>query len=180
MNTKLIKRILFGLFLTLAVVLARLIPHPPNFTPLLAMTIFCAVSVEDKKWALLMPLIAMGISDIALGWHPSMVFVYGAIIIIGALSIFLCKSQKISSISMTTLISPLIFYGVTNFGVWAVTSMYSKTVLGLYMSYIAGLPFLKVSMNSTIFFSCLLFVPFFIVKHSKTRDKASKGFVLIP
>lgn len=179
MNTKLVKRILFGLTLTLAVVLARLIPHAPNFTPLLAMTIFCAVSVEDKKWGLLMPLIAMGISDIFLGWHASMIFVYGAIILVGVLSIFLCKSQKISSVAMATLISPLVFYGVTNFGVWAVTSMYSKTFIGLYMSYIAGLPFLKVSMSSTVLFSCILFVPFFMLKQSNIREKLSERFVLI-
>ncbi|MBC8101141.1 MAG: hypothetical protein H7Z41_00955, partial [Cytophagales bacterium] len=67
--------------------LSRLLPHPPNFTPVAAMALFGAAMLPDKRLALLAPLAALLLSDLFLGFYgwEGMASVYGATLLVGLL-----------------------------------------------------------------------------------------------
>jgi len=136
---------------------SRLIPHPPNFTPLGAMALLAGASMRDIRFALLIPFIAMLLSDSILGFHSSMVFVYGAVGLIVIGSHCLLKRLSIVSIGLATVISAIAFFIITNFGAWLSHDMYSHTVTGLGEAYIAGIPFFKNTLISNILFTSVGF-----------------------
>ena len=135
----------------------RIIPHPPNFTPIIAMGLFGGVYLNDKGWALLLPVCAMLLADIFLGFHGTMIWVYGSLIII-TITGFLLKSRlTFNKGAIATIGGSLIFFLVTNFGVWASGSFYPKNVDGLISCYIAGIPFFGNTLGGSIFYSSLMF-----------------------
>ena len=102
----LISIILFAIF-------SRFIPHPPNFTPITAIALLSSKGFTNRWIILLIPMISLFISDLFLGLHDSIPFVYGAFILITLLGM----SAKKIEIS-TVLMSSTIFFLVSNFGVW--------------------------------------------------------------
>jgi hypothetical protein len=87
-----------------------------------------------------------------------MVFVYGAYVIIGLISPIVMNKLNTKSVLMTSLISPSIFYIISNFGVWAIGSTYTMDLQGLISCYVAGIPFFDETLLSTIIFSITIFV----------------------
>lgn len=144
-----------GLMLLLA--LSRLIPHPPNFTPLGAMAILAGAAMKDLRLAMLAPLIAMGVSDALLGFHTSLLFVYGAVVMMVVMSRFLLQSVTTMRIVVAALASAILFFMVTNFGAWLSHDMYAKTWSGLGQAYIAGIPFFRNTLLSNLFFTAISF-----------------------
>jgi hypothetical protein len=145
------REIVVLLFVLLAVVV-RLIPHPPNFTPVTALAIFGATTFNNKTLGVILPLIAMGISDIVLGFSSISFWVYASFISISLLSIY-WKSIKIQHV----LISSILFFIVTNFGVWLMG--YPKTLEGFILCYVMAIPFFMNSIIGDLFFT-------FVLKHS--------------
>jgi hypothetical protein len=131
--------------------LLRIVPHPPNVAPITGIALLSGAKLFGlSRFAL--PLSVMLVSDIFLGFHDTIVFVYGSFILITLMgSLFLRKKDSFLNIAGTALLSSLLFYLVTNFGVWFSTDMYPKTLDGLIQSYIMGLPFFK----NTIIGDCL-------------------------
>ncbi len=138
--------------------LSRLVPHPPNFTPVAAVALFAAAYFPSKWAAFLVPLLALFVSDLALeattrwgiydgwlarshGFHASMGFVYAAMALIGCLGLLLRRKKTLLTVSGAVLAGSILFFVVTNFAVWALTSMYPRTGAGLLTCYLAGLPF---------------------------------------
>ena len=130
-------------------ILLRLVPHPPNFAPITALALFSGVNFKNKFIGVTFPLIAMFISDIFLGFSFITFWVYGAFLVISIISTFLSKI-KISNI----LVGSLIFFIISNFGVWVLG--YPKTLEGLILCYTMAIPFFGYSILGDLFFSYLL------------------------
>ena len=136
---------------------SRLIPHAPNFTPLGAMALLAGACVKDLRVSLLIPMIAMLLSDAIIGFHSSMIFVYGAVALIVIGSHFWLTQLSLVSITLASIISAITFFIVTNFGAWLAHDMYPHTISGLTQAYIAGIPFFKNTLISNIFFTAIGF-----------------------
>ena len=139
----------------LLAVVTRLIPHAPNFAPIGGLALFSGANFKNKT-ALLIPLSAMFISDIFLGFHKTRPFVYLSFIIIALIG-GLIKTNKWQSLLKASLISSVLFFLITNFGVWATGSMYQKNLSGLIQSYVMGLPFFRNTIISDLFYSFSFF-----------------------
>ena len=137
--------------------LTRLMPHPPNFTPIIAMGLFGGAYLKDKRWALMLPVVAMLLADLFLGFHGTMIWVYGSLIIITVMGFLLNSGVTLKNGAMATLGGSLLFFLVTNFGVWASGSFYPKTVEGLISCYAAGIPFFGNTLAGSVFYSGLMF-----------------------
>ena len=137
--------------------LTRLMPHPPNFTPIIAMGLFGGAYLKDKRWALMLPVVAMLLADLFLGFHGTMIWVYGSLIIITAMGFLLNSGVTLKNGAIATLGGSLLFFLVTNFGVWASGSFYPKTVEGLISCYAAGIPFFGNTLAGSVFYSGLMF-----------------------
>ena len=151
-------RILAVLAIILVAALARLIPHPPNVTPLAAMALFAGSYLADRRLAFAVPLAALFLSDLLLGLHATMPFVYAGL----AMTVFIGMKvigdrRGMMRIGGAAIASSLIFYAVTNFGVWAAGAMYPHTPAGLAACYVAGLPFLQNGLLGDLAFAALLF-----------------------
>ena len=142
----------------------RLLPHPPNFTPIFAMALFGGAYLSKKKMAFMLPLAAMLISDLFIGFHSLMLVVYGAIALITALGFLLKNRVRPSTVIGTSLLGSIIFYLISNFAVWTMLGTYPPTAAGLVSSYIAALPYLKNSLISGLFYSALMFGSFELAK----------------
>ncbi|VVA43290.1 conserved membrane hypothetical protein [Candidatus Roizmanbacteria bacterium] len=143
------------LLIILLAVVARLIPHAPNFAPIGGLALFSG-SHFKKKIALLIPLAAMFLSDIFLGFHKTIPYVYVSFIIITLIG-GLIKNNKWQSLALASLISSFLFFLITNFGVWASFDMYPKTIDGLIQSYAMGIPFFRNTILSDLFYSFSFF-----------------------
>ena len=130
-------------------VLVRLLPHPLNFTPITALALFGATTFRNKYLGLSLPLIAMILSDIYLGFYGITLWVYGSFLLISLLGRY-WKKIKIQNV----FISSLIFFIITNFGVWL--GGYPKTLEGFLLCYTMAIPFFINSILGDLFFSYLL------------------------
>lgn len=148
------KRILFiNVFIVIAA-LMRLIPHPPNFVPITAIAIFAGIKFKNIKLAYLIPISVMLISDFFIGFSYISIFVYLAFILITTYS-FIVKSYHIKNI----LLSSLMFFIVTNFGVWLLGG-YTYSLEGLILCYTMAIPFFTNSILADLFFSGILYFGF--------------------
>ena len=150
------KHIIFASGLILAAALSRLIPHPPNFTPIAAIALSSAVYL-DKRYAFIIPLIAMLVSDYFIGFHSGMVWVYGCFALIGLIGIWLRSHKKPLFVAGATLVSSVLFFVVTNFAVWFMGTMYPKTWEGLIACYVAAIPFFQNTVAGDLMYTGALF-----------------------
>lgn len=158
MGTKVNILKLLPILIILVGAFSRLIPHVPNFAPITAITLFGA-SYLPKKYAFITPLAAMFLSDLVIGFYGvERIFVYGSFALIGILGLWLRKQKSFKNILTASVLSSVIFYLVTNFGVWAnpVTS-YTKDFSGLISSYIAAIPFFRYTLLSDLTFTLSFF-----------------------
>jgi hypothetical protein len=143
---------LISLFSIIAVVF-RLIPHPENMTPLVALALLSGLIFGSSSVAaIVFPLVAMLVSDFVLGFHPVSVFVYGAMVLTPLFSRFV-RERSFFSLTYVTLGSSFSFFVITNFGHWMLTEMYQKTWTGLIECYVAAIPFLFKSAAGDLMFA---------------------------
>ena len=135
----------------------RFIPHPPNFTPIIAIGLFGGAYLEDRRLALLIPLIAMIIADYFLGFHGMMIWVYSSLIIISMFGILLKNRITMKNCIIATLSGSLLFFLVTNFGVWIMSGFYEKSLSGLLTCYSMALPFFHNTLAGSVFYSVIIF-----------------------
>lgn len=136
---------------------SRLIPHPPNFTPIAALALFGGACFADRRAAFLVPLAGLFLSDLALGLHALMPVVYGAFALIVCLGFALRSRRTIFPIAAATLAASVLFFALSNLGVWALGSSYPRTWEGLVACYIAAIPFFQNSLLGDAFYSAVLF-----------------------
>lgn len=128
---------------------SRLLPHPPNFTPVLAAALFCGGLLPPGR-ALLVPLGAMFASDLILGLHTGMASVYLAVALCALLGRLLPPQQGLNPALGGALAASVLFFTVTNFAVWLSGDLYPPTVAGLLACYVAALPFFHHTLLSTL------------------------------
>ena len=149
-------------------VLARFIPHAPNFTPVLALALFGGVYLKRSQ-ALLLPLLLMMVSDIFLGLHPVIAFTWGSLLLISCIGLWMRRSAPMMNAAMGSVASALLFFAVTNFGCWL--AYYPQTWAGFSSCYIAAVPFFRGTLFSTLLYSVILFggYEFLAARIKKTR-----------
>ena len=143
------KRELLLIGFVILAVLVRLIPHPPNFTPIIALALFGSTTFKNKWLGLILPLLAMTISDLYLGFYSISIWVYSSFFLISLLGRY-WKKIKVTNL----IISSLLFFIITNFGVWL--GGYPKTIEGFLLCYTMAIPFFINSILGNLFFSYLL------------------------
>ena len=141
--------IFLGIFLALAA--SRFIPHPPNYTNLIALSFYVPAFLGIK----FIPLVVLSffITDLYFGFHSSLLFTWGSVILIGYIPLFL--KDSISSRLLGAFSGAVLFYIVTNFGVW-VSGSYGYTLEGLVNCYILAIPFFWPMLVSTIAYSLII------------------------
>lgn len=163
-----------SLFLVIGLILvaaaSRLLPHPSNFVPVGAMALFGAAALPKRWLAVIVPVLAFYLSDLVLNntlyaayfegfyWGVSF-WTMGAIVLMVLLGMGLLRNLKFSWLRVggAAVGATLVFFLVTNFGVWAGGMLYPKTGAGLLAAFAAGLPFLINSLLANLVFSGLLF-----------------------
>ena len=142
-------KISFGIFLALAA--SRFIPHPPNFTSLLALSFYVPALLGVR----FIPSLVIGfiLTDLIIGFHNVSLFTWGSIILIGFMSKHFL-SNTTSRIS-GSLLGACIFFGLTNFGIWTLGS-YGYTLQGMIACYTLAIPFFAYSLISTFIFSGII------------------------
>lgn len=139
-----------------ATALTRLLPHPWNFTPMTAVALFGG-SYLPRKLSFLVPFLAMIVSDLVLGIHATLFFVYGSFALVVWLGQRIGEHRTFSRVGSAALASSFLFFMVTNFGVWATQSFYSKTAAGLVACYVAALPFFQTALAGDLLYTAVLF-----------------------
>ena len=142
-------KIFVGIFIALA--MSRFIPHPPNFTSLIALSFYVPIFLGKRFIPAL--LICFIITDIFIGFHTTIVFTWGSVIFIGLISYLFQKNIYTRIIG--ALSGSLAFYIISNFGVWSLGS-YGYSLDGLLVCYIAAIPFYSNTLISTILYSALI------------------------
>jgi hypothetical protein len=160
------------LYLVITMILAgammRLIPHWPNFTPIAAIALFGGTFLRRKDLAFLVPVAAMLLSDLIIGFHSTMLPVYLSFIAIVGMGLVLQKRLTIVNTFSASLASSAIFYLVTNFASWTSGLMpYPMSAAGLMQSYIAGLPFLFNGVLGDLFYTSVLFGAVYLVSNKQ-------------
>jgi hypothetical protein len=144
---------------------SRLIPHIPNVTAITAMALLGGALFSNRLLALLAPLMALLISDLVLGFHSTLFFVYGAVALIAILASFGLKTNSsVTRLGAASLASTFLFFVITNFGFWMMESLYPKTAEGLVQAYVMALPFLGTQVVGDLFYTGLLFGAFELIR----------------
>lgn len=180
MNSNNKTSVLVAVLLIVAAAFTRLIPHPPNFAPIASLAIFGGAVIKNNKYALLLPLGALLLSDILFelftttqGFYDiSQTFVYAAFVLITFLASKI-KKVNTTNILFACLWSGGVFFILSNFGVWLTGALYAKTFEGLIKCYVAAVEFYKVeffgsmllnSIMGNVFFTGLLFGTYALLK----------------
>ena len=156
------EQLYFLIGLTLFAVLMRFAPHLYNVTPITAIALLSGFHFRRPGLAALIPVLAMFFSDLLLGFHSTMLFVYLPLVSIVFLGHALRALKPESEVPVKeslgfAFIGALIFFFVSNFGVWATQSFYAPNLSGLISCFIAGLPFFERSLLGDLMFTALLF-----------------------
>lgn len=139
---KILKKVKISIIgIVILTIVSRFIPHPPNFTPVGGLALFSGSKIYSR-FGFFIPLSAMFISDIFLGFHSIMIYVYLSFMIIFFIG-RLIKKVGAGQILLASCASSLLFFLITNFGVWLSTNMYLKNLNGLISCYVNGLPFFR-------------------------------------
>lgn len=153
---------------------ARIVPHPPNFTPIAAIALLGAATLTNKKLALILPITLMLISDgllelasrigltqgwMAQGWgfHEGMPVIYFTILLITCIGFVLRENRHPAWILAASLSSSVVFFVITNLAVWMFQDIYPKTLDGFIECYVMAIPFFAYTVIGDLFFVTILF-----------------------
>jgi len=163
---------MLALSLILVGILIRFAPHAPNFTPVAAIALFSGAYL-NKKYAILVPLVLMIASDLVIGLHDVVLFTWGGFILATLLGMAIHHKKSAGRIISFSLLSSLLFYLVSNFGVW-MAGWYSRDLRGLMQCYMMGLPFLRNFTIATLSYTAVLFGSYEIIAHYVKDTKLAK------
>ena len=153
------KKEFFPIGLILILAFARLIPHPPNFTPIIAVAIVSGYFFKNINLSLLTLLVAMLISDLFIGFYENVIFVYLSLLLITFVFHKISNKINFKNLFIYGFAGSLIFFIISNFGVWALGSpgvqdiAYDKSLSGLIECYILAIPFFGNTFLSTVIFA---------------------------
>ncbi len=155
----------------LVAAMSRLLPFPPNFSPIGSMALFGAAYFARKQWAFLAPLLALWLSNLVLDnvvyaafydgfvWFSN-AWVYGAFVLLIAFGGWVLRKVTVVRVLGASVGAAVLFFLVSNFGVWLGSGMYPPTFEGLIACYGAALPFFGNTLAGNLVFSALMFGSF--------------------
>lgn len=152
-------------FIIFAAIILRVLRHydiinlPPNFAPIAAIALFSGTYFTDRKLALIVPIIAMIISDAFIGFYNPfiMISVYLCFILSAVLGFYLKNHKNLPNIIGASLLSSVLFYLITNYAVWAFGRLYPQTFTGLMQSYTLAIPFFRWTLLGDLFYVTVMF-----------------------
>ncbi|HOJ08876.1 MAG: hypothetical protein HND40_03480 [Ignavibacteriota bacterium] len=147
--------------------LVRFIPHPPNFAPIAALALFGGKYYTDKKFAFIVPVLVMIITDAVIGFHYLIPAVYISFLIIAGIGLLLRKTNKVSWLIAGSIAASTLFFILTNFYEWYAGILYPQTFNGLITCYVAAIPF---------FFNTLIADLFFVIAMSMTFEFLTRKY----
>ena len=153
------KKEIFPIGLILILAFARLIPHPPNFTPIIAVAIMSGYFFKNINLSFLTLIAAMLISDLFIGFYENIIFVYASLLLITFIFQKINKIINFKNLFIFSFAGSFIFFIISNFGVWILGSPgvldvpYEKNLSGLIECYILAIPFFGNTFLSTVIFA---------------------------
>jgi hypothetical protein len=138
-------------------VCGRLVPHPWNFTPMMAIGLYAGAKSAKLSASICATLLALLISDALLGFYGGMWYVYATSLVPVLIGRFLCRRNEAGSIAVGAVCSSISFFVTTNFMVWALGHLYPHTAAGLTECFAAGLPFYRNQVLGDAFYTVALF-----------------------
>lgn len=174
---KILAKLTSPLLIVIFSVVLRLMPHMPNFAPITATALFGGAYL-NKRYALIVPFLTMLISDYlllyinpfspspvhfnhlypiwSLWYDNTIVAVYGSFLISGLVGLWLKSRKTVNNVVFATIFASLQFFLITNAAVW-LNGMYDRSILGLWESYVAGIPFFRATLMGDLFYTGLFF-----------------------
>ena len=140
-----------------AAAVLRLVPHPPNFTPIGAMALFSGAYLGRRAAAFAAPLGALLLSDLVLGFYHGQATVYFSVALIVMVGIVALGRVSPLRVGAAALASSVLFFVITNFGMWLFSGFYPRTLAGLEACYVAAIPFFQNTVAGDLFYATLLF-----------------------
>ena len=167
-----INNLVLPVVIILSLSLTRLIPHPWNFSPVLAVGIFSGFYFKQFYLSLFIVILSMFIGDLYLGFHSTMFFTYISLAVAVIIGLYI-KHFKFTEILFSGLASSVSFFIITNFGAWLTLEMYEKNFAGLLQSYTLAIPFFHNTLISTFLYLILLKLLFdFIISKKIIKTSA--------
>jgi len=164
-GTRMNVRILTLISAILAAAALRLLPHPPNFTPIGAMALFSGAYLGRRgAIALVAPLAALFLSDLVLGFYHGMATVYFSTTLVVLIGWLALQKKSPLRIAGAAIASSILFFVLTNFGMWLSSGFYPPTLAGLEACYVAAIPFFQNTMAGDLVFSAILFGGFALLE----------------
>ena len=158
------------IILALAVA-TRFVDHAPNFTPTIALALFGGVYLP-KRYTVITPLLFMLLSDCVIGFHDTMLYTYGSMVLISLVGLSIRKDTKFSTFLAGGVASSVLFFIITNLGAWP--TLYPVTAQGFRDCFVAAIPFFRNTFVSTILYcSVLYFVYEILARRLKASPRAS-------
>ena len=152
---------IIGIIILLAT--ARLLPHPPNFTPILGMAVFSGAIISKRLIAYLIPLAAMLLSDLYLGLHSGIPIIYFSLAVCVLIGTFIESRVSILNSFLSISLGVLVFFLITNLMVWYGSGMYEFSISGLMTCYLMGLPFVQNTFISSLLYGMGAFLIYDII-----------------
>jgi hypothetical protein len=137
-------------------VVSRLIVHLPNFTPVIALALFGGVYLK-KQQAVILPVLMMIIADLFIGVDGTFLFTWGSMALIAVMGLWVRENKSFTTVAGSSLLASVLFFLVSNFGVWLVQNMYPHTLAGLIECYAMAIPFFGPTLASTVVYTAVLF-----------------------
>lgn len=157
-------------FFVAILALTRIIPHPPNFTPILASAIIAPLLIRDRLFGMAIPIFAMFLSDIIIGFHPYQFVIYSSLLLIALVS---PMHKNYFGLGLMAIGGSVFFFITSNFAVWIIWDYYPKTIDGLINCYTLAIPFFKNTLISTCLFTALFI---FSIKYIELVNKKFISF----
>ena len=154
-----LKKEVFPIGLVLILILSRLIPHPPNFTPIVAVAIMSGYLFKNIYLSFATLLVSMLVADSFIGFYENIFFVYLSLLFLVYIFYKLGRKINLKNLFLYSFAGSILFFIITNFGVWLLGSPgldnvpYEKNLQGLIKCYILAIPFIKNTVLSTLTFS---------------------------
>jgi Family of unknown function (DUF6580) len=161
-------RVMLVVSIIISAALSRLLPHVPNVTPITAVALFSGAYLADRRLAFLVPLAAMFVSDLILGFYGpgEMASVYLSFALVVALGLWVGQKRSALRIGSAAITASLLFFAITNFAVWAFGTLYPKSGAGLMECYIAALPFFRHTLAGDLSYTLLVFGGFALLERN--------------
>jgi hypothetical protein len=135
----------------------RLVPHPPNFSPIDAMALFSGAYLGRRALAFAAPLGALLLSDLVLGFYHGQATVYFSVALIVMIGMAALTRRSALRVGAAAIASSILFFVITNFGMWLFSGFYPRTFPGLEACYVAAIPFFQNTIAGDLFYAVLLF-----------------------